>query len=315
MKTFEMYSQTLLGQATTNLSSFAGPSAQSYTNTPLSSLKRTRWWHGWIALIVIIAINAIGLGMGHGPALTILSLPVLLFLNEGFQQTEDQDATRKCALEAFAKGAVLGPPVLALAETVGGVVLALICFGRSSFESIVNSAAENAMDQPFSFSTRLFREASVQDPVGAAAFALFSSLLVAGLCEEAFKMGIAAWQVLRFRAHKKTLNPVVVMAGVGLGLAYSESVVAVASLNGTAAARVASERVLTSFPVHIFCAVWTAKRASTAISWIGALLPAAISHGLFDFGLIICSNFSTRLVGLGWSFTAAAATTLVGVKS
>ena len=169
-------------------------SSTSFTNTPISSLTRTIWWQGWFCLFVITVGNCIGFFTGHGPAMTILSMPVLMFLNEGFQQKEPEEATRKCALEAFGKGALLGPPVLALAEAVGGVILALACFGQRVFESIITLAAENAADHPFSLSTRLFREASRQDPVAAAAFALLSSFLSAGLCEEAFKMGIGAWQ-------------------------------------------------------------------------------------------------------------------------
>lgn len=285
----------------------------SITNAPVT-LNKSRWWQGRLALAIILGVNVFG-WVHHGPALTIISLPVLLFLNEGFQQTDpDQEATRKCSLEGFAKGALLGPPLLALAEAVGGVILALMCFGKTSFESIVNTATTSVADQS-SFSTRLFREASSQDPVGAAAFAFLSSLLVAGFCEEAFKMSVGAWQVLKFRAHKKTLNPIVVMAGVGLGLAYAESAVAVLAFDGTAAARIASERVLTAFPIHVFCAVWTAKRAGTSVSYIDALIPASVAHGIFDFGLIICLNFSTKLMSLGWSFTASATTAFMGIKS
>ena len=291
--------------------------AQFLTNTPLPLAKKTRWYQGWAALFVVIALNFAALLANRGPAIAILSLPVLLFLNEGFQQTHpDQDATRRCAVEGFAKGAILGPPVLALAEMVVGIILALFCFGQTAFENIVNSASQVATDQhPISFSTRLFREATTQDPAAAAVFAFLSSLLVAGLCEEAFKMGLGAWQVSRYRMHKRTLNPVIVMLGVGLGLAYAESIVAVSGLRGTVAARLASERVLTSFPIHVACAVWSAKRAGRLNSWIGALLPSALFHGLFDFGIIICSNYLTRLASLGWSFTAAAATTMAGIKS
>jgi hypothetical protein len=325
MKTFEsntsLQAYQPMARPTTLSSSLAvSPSihaAQFLTNTPIPLVKKTRWYQGWAALLVIVTLNAIGCFINRGPALAILSMPVMLFLNEGFQQTHpDQDATRRCAIEGFAKGAILGPPVLALAEMVGGVVLALVCFGQTAFENIVNSASQVASDQlPSSFSTRLFREATTQDPVGAAVFALLSSLLVAGLSEEAFKMGIGAWQVSRYRSHKRTLNPIIVMLGVGLGLAYAESMVAISGLRGTSAARLASERVLTSFPIHVACAVWSAKRASRVDSWIGALLPSALVHGLFDFGIILCSNYLTRVASLGWSFTAAAATTMAGMKS
>jgi len=319
MRTFETpVAVTPTHLSTSVLSSNHLSHVSSFTNTPIAALKQGRWWQGWAVLCTLLLVNFTGFFIQHGPALTILSLPVLLFLNEGFQQSSiDQEATRRCAIEGFVKGAVFGPPILALAETIGGIVLALVCFGQNSFENIVSSASEVS---PFgqassSFSTRLFREAAAQDPVGAAAFAFLSSLLVAGLSEEAFKMGVGVLQVLKFRQHKRTLNPVVVMAGVGLGLAYAESIVAVSGLKGTIAARLASERVLTSFPIHIACAVWTAKRASRLDSWIGALLPSALTHGLFDFGIIICSNYLTRVASLGWSFTAAAATTMAGIKS
>jgi len=319
MKSFEQSAlQPLLHPTPSVLSSNKNGQLLSFTNTPIVPVKQGRWIQGWAALLLVLTINFLGFFLNHGPAMTILSLPVLLFLNEGFQQnTIDQDPTRRCAIEGFAKGAIFGPPVLALAETVGGVVLALLCFGQKSFESIVSSAAEGMNPElpSVSFSTRLFREAASQDPLAAAAFACLSSLLVAGLAEEAFKMGIGAWQVLKFRQHKRTLNPVVVMAGVGLGLAYAESIMAVFSLRGTPAARLASERVITSFPVHVFCAVWTAKRASRLDSWIGALFPSALTHGLFDFGIILCSNYLTRAASLGWSFTAAAATTMAGMNS
>lgn len=309
MKTFEGQSALL----PTLASSMGDLSATSFTNTPVSSLQKARWWPGWACVLALVLGNVYGFASGHGPALSILSLPVLIFLYEGFQQCQwEQLATRNCAVEAFAKGALLGPPILAVAEAVGGVLLALVCFGRDMFEAIVVSATENPMGQPFTFSTRLFREALRMDPAGAMAFALLSSLIIVGLCEEAFKIGIGAWQVTRYKPHKRTLNPVIVMAGVGLGLAYSESIVAVSSLSGTSAAKVAAERVLTSFPVHVACAVWTAKRASWSMTWLGALFPAALSHGVFDFGIIMATNFSTRIMGLGWSFAAAAMTSFAG---
>jgi len=283
------------------------------TNTPIPITKQSRWWQGWIALGIVLLANIAGIISGHGAALTVLSLPVLLFLSDCFNQTDAEDeATRKCALEGFAKGAVLGPLVLAVAETVGGVVLAILCFGKSSFESIFEAARENLNDEPASFSTRLFREASTQRPYGALVFALLSSMLVAGLSEEALKMAIGARQVLRYRAHRRTLNPVMVMTGVGLGLAYAEGVMAVSSQSGLVAVRLACERLLTSFPVHVFCAMWTAKRAGTAVTWVGALLPAALLHGVFDFGIIICSNYFTQYVGWGWSMSMAALTTFIG---
>lgn len=251
--------------------------------------------------------------LGHGPALSVLSLPVLLFLYEGFKQS-DMDYTRKCALDGFAKGVLMGPPLLGVAELFGGVLLAILCFGKSAFERIVNAATVSPSTSS-SFSVRLFREACQHDPWRATLFALLSCVLVVGLCEEVFKMGIGAWQMVKFRQHKNTLNPVVVMAAVGLGLAYSESLLAVSSLSGTSATMVASERVLTSFPIHVFCAVWTAKRGSNLSSWFLALLPAALAHGLYDFGLIQCVFYSNRFTSLTWSFATASLTSLVGSRA
>lgn len=262
----------------------------------------------------MFVLNVAGYAIMRGPAVSAISVPVMFFLTEGFNQ-HDQDATRRCALEGFVLGAVLGLPVLGVAEAVGGVVLALLCFGQAGFESIVSTAADPSAQAMASFSTRLFREAAVQDPWGALLFAFLSSMLVAGLSEEAFKMGVGASQVLKYRQHKRTLNPVVVMGGVGLGLAFAESMWAISGLRGSTATMLACERVLTSFPIHIFCAIWTARRANTHTSWFLTLLAPAATHGFFDFGIIVCSNYFTRVESLSWSFTAAAATTMAGLKS
>lgn len=303
----------------------AADNSTFYTNTPV---RPERWWQGYVCLACLLFVTVCGLPSGHAPALAILSLPVLVFVNEGFQQTsdnandeEEKNATRKCALEAFAKGLLLGPPILALAEAVLGLLLAVICFGQQEVEQIVREVTQQPSAFAGTLSTRLYREAALQDPVGACVFALFSSMLVAGVCEEGFKMGIGAWQMLRYRQYKRTLQPNMVMAGAGLGLAYSESVLAICTLtlSPRSIALVAAERVLTCFPIHVFCAVWTARRASTRKheqSWFQALLPSAITHGLYDFGLILCSNYaSSRFVGLGWGLCSALATSAAGLRA
>jgi RsiW-degrading membrane proteinase PrsW (M82 family) len=295
-------------------------SATFLTNTPLASLTE-RWTQGYLCLFCLFFCILLGLPSGHAPALFVLCIPVFIFLNEGFQNPDvsQESATRKSALEAFAKAVLFGPPLLALAEALAGFGLALICFGPSSLEHIFSLSLTS--QRGTSFSMRLFREAHLEDPVGACIFALLSSLLVAGLCEESFKMGIGAWQVLRYKQHKKTLQPNVIMAGCGLGLAFAESVLCITSLalGQHGIALVASERVLTCFPIHVFCAVWTAKRAAnpqTSSSWIRAVMPSALVHGLYDFGIILCSNYSiSRSVGLSWGFLSALFTTVSGIRA
>ncbi|KAH9252217.1 hypothetical protein BASA81_009819 [Batrachochytrium salamandrivorans] len=301
--------------------------ASSLAASPSAPFSKTRWVQGYICLGCLVVVVLLGVPTGHAPGLFILALPVLVFLNEGFQNPDpnNEDATRRCAMEAFGKGLLLGPPLLACAECVLGVLLALVCFGADEFQRIVWEASKQhpSGSAPGTLSTRLYREAAQTDPWAAGVFALLTSLLIAGGCEEGFKMCIGAWQMLVHKQHKRTLQPNLVLAAAGLGLAYSESVLAIISCSATSSQRsialVAAERVLTCFPIHIFCAVWTARRASSthsAKSWFAALLPSAIAHGLYDFGLLICSNYaSTRFIGLGWGMCSAFATTVAGIRA
>lgn len=282
------------------------------TNSPILP-KRPRWIQGWFVFGAITLINVVATYLQRSPGSVLLSIPVLWALNKGFQQ--EHDATRRCALEGFIKAALFGPAILGFIQFVGGILLGLICFGQTGFENVWEAAQTyNEVENHDSFSKRLFDEANAQYPIGATLFAFTSSMIVAGFSEEAFKLALGALLVSKYKAHRRVLQPIEVVAGVGLGLAYSESMLAISGLRGVEAFSLAAERLWTTFPIHVFCAVWSARRATKETSYLSCVLPSSIFHGMFDFGIIICTSFATKHLTLLWSFLAAGFTTIAGLN-
>ena len=272
-----------------------------------------------------------------GAAALILTIPLLCWLMEARRLGRTDAVT---AVSCLVWGALVGP-LLALAEMLFGIALALSCFGQDTTMMMLRSASSPGASAatttttttttkpafsvtipytpPATFSERLFRE--IRYTHSSMLFSVVYSLVMAGFVEEMFKMAVSLHSpahVPRSSRPRSQRAYAVIVSGVGLGLAFAESALASTNLAPGAATRYAAERVLTAFPIHAACGAlsglrWhhfhVVERRMVVTALLLALAPSSAMHGVYDLGLILLTQLSaaTRVQRFLFGVSMAAA--------